>query len=99
MEGAGRGIELRAAGEAVRVPLVVPVAIGTFFGAVSTRLPVGDSDVFWQLALGRATLANGVQRIDTFSWTVGGQPTSIDQWLGQVLWAVAWQAGEWRGVP
>ncbi len=98
MDGAGRGSELRAAGEAVRVPLVVPVAIGAFFGAVSTRLPVGDSDVFWQLALGRATLANGVQRIDTFSWTVAGQPTSIDQWLGQVLWAVAWQAGEWRGV-
>ena len=76
----------------------MPVAIGAFFGAISTRLPVGDSDVFWQLALGRATLTSGVQRVDAFSWTVAGQPVSIDQWLGQVAWAVAWTIGEWRGV-
>jgi len=82
----------------VRVAVAVPVAIGALFGAVSTRLPVGDSDVFWHLALGRDTLANGVQRVDTYSWTVAGQPVSIDQWLGQVLSAAAWQIGDWRGV-
>ena len=82
----------------MRVPVALPVAIGALFGAVSTRLPVGDSDVFWHLALGRDTLANGVQHVDTYSWTVAGQPVSIDQWLGQVLWAAAWQLGDWRGV-
>ena len=82
----------------MRVPVAVPVSIGAFFGAVSTRLPLGDSDAFWHLALGRDTLANGIQRVDTYSWTVAGQPVSIDQWLGQVCWAAAWQLGDWRGV-
>ena len=82
----------------MRVPLAVPVSIGALFGAVSTRLPVGDSDVFWHLALGRDALANGIQRVDTYSWTVAGQPVSIDQWLGQVFWAAAWQNGDWRGI-
>jgi hypothetical protein len=82
----------------VRTPLVVPALVGAFFGAASTRLPVGDTDVFWHLALGRATLTTGLPRTDTYSWTVAGQPISIDQWLGQVLWAVSFQLGEWRGV-
>lgn len=82
----------------MRTPLVVPIALGTFFGALSTRLPVGDSDAYWHLALGRETLASGIQRVDTYSWTVAGQPVSIDQWLGQVLLALSFQQGDWRGV-
>jgi hypothetical protein len=82
----------------VRTPIVVPIAIGTFFGAVSTRLPVGDSDVFWHLAIGRDTLAHGLASTDAYSWTVRGQPISVDQWLGQVLWALADEAGGWRGI-
>jgi hypothetical protein len=82
----------------MRTPVTVPVLVGALFGALSTRLPVGDSDVFWHLTLGQATLANGIQRIDRYSWTVAGQPVSVDQWLGQVALAAAWQLGEWRGV-
>jgi hypothetical protein len=82
----------------MRTPLVVPVAIGAFFGAVSTRLPVGDSDVFWHLAIGHDTLARGLSSTDAYSWTVRGQPISVDQWLGQVLWALADEAGGWRGI-
>jgi hypothetical protein len=82
----------------VRTPLVVPVAIGAFFGAVSTRLPAGDSDVFWHLAIGHDTLAHGLASSDTYSWTVRGQTISVDQWLGQVLWALADGAGGWRGI-
>ncbi len=82
----------------MRTPLVLPVALGAFFGAVSTRLPAGDSDAYWHIALGRDTLAGGIQRVDTYSWTVAGQPVSIDQWLGQVLLALSWQLGDWRGV-
>ena len=82
----------------MRTPITVPALVGALFGAISTRLPVGDSDVFWQLALGHDTLAHGVQRVDTYSWTVLGRPISIDQWLGQVLWVVASQLGGWRGI-
>jgi hypothetical protein len=82
----------------MRTPLVVPVAIGAFFGAVSTRLPVGDSDLYWHLAIGRDTLAHGLASTDAYSWTVPGQPVSVDQWLGQVLWALADEAGGWPGI-
>ncbi len=82
----------------MRTPITVPILIGALFGAVSTRLPVGDSDVFWQLALGRDTLASGLQRVDPYSWTVAGRVVSIDQWLGQVALAGAWQLGAWQGV-
>ncbi len=82
----------------MRTSIAVPVLIGALFGAVSTRLPVGDSDVFWQLALGRDTLASGIQRVDAYSWTVAGRSVSIDQWLGQVALAESWQLGAWQGL-
>lgn len=82
----------------MRTPVTVPALVGALFGALSTRLPVGDSDVFWHLTLGQATLANGIQRIDRYSWTVAGQPVSVDQWLGQVALAAAWQLDAWRGI-
>lgn len=86
----------------MRTALVLPVAIGTFFGAVSTRLAVGDSDVFWHLALGQDTLRGYIGTPDALSdrsWSlpVAVQP-SLDQWLGQVVWAIAYDGGGWRGI-
>ena len=82
----------------MRTPLVVPIAIGAAFGAASTRLAVGDSDVFWHLVVGRDALRGLIAVPDDLSWTVAGQPTSSDQWLGQALWALAYGGGDWRGV-
>ena len=82
----------------MRTPLVLPAAIGALFGAASTRLPVGDPDVFWHLAIGHDTLAHGLATADAYSWTVLGQPVSVDQWLGQLLWALADTAGGWPGI-
>ena len=82
----------------MRTPLVVPIAIGVAFGAVSTRLGVGDSDVFWHLVAGADVLRGNIAGPDHLSWTVAGQPTSSDQWLGQALWRLAYDAGGWRGV-
>ena len=77
---------------------MVPVAVGGCFGALSTRLSVGDSDSFWQLVTGHDMLARGLAWNDVYSWTVAGKPISVDQWLGQALWATAFDAGGWRGV-
>ena len=60
----------------MRTPLVVPIAIGVAFGAVSTRLGVGDSDVFWHLVAGADVLRGNIAGPDHLSWTVAGQPTS-----------------------
>ncbi|HLZ48133.1 MAG TPA: hypothetical protein VKR80_05730, partial [Candidatus Limnocylindria bacterium] len=85
----------------MRTPLVVPTAIGAFFGAVSTRLPVGDSDVFWHLVLGRQALRGSIalpEAVSGLSWTAPAFPGSSDQWLGQTLLALAFDAGGWRGI-
>jgi hypothetical protein len=82
----------------VRTSLVVPVIIGATFGAASTGLAVGDSDLFWHLVVGRDVLRGLIGGPDQLSWTVAGHPTSSDQWLGQALWALAYGGGEWRGV-
>jgi hypothetical protein len=82
----------------MRTPTVVPVVIGAAFGAASTRLEAGDSDAFWHLLVGREVLSGVIAAPDHFSWTVAGHATSSDQWLGQALWALAYGAGEWRGV-
>jgi hypothetical protein len=85
----------------MRAPLVVPAAIAAFFGAVTTRLPVGDSDVFWHLALGHQALRGYIalpESVSGLSWTAFAFPGSSDQWLGQVLWAFADDAAGWRGI-
>jgi len=85
----------------VRTPLVVPIAIGAFFGAISTRLPVGDSDVFWHLVLGRDALQGNIalpEAMSDLSWTALRFPGSSDQWFGQTLLALAFDAGSWRGI-
>ncbi len=81
-----------------RVAIVLPAAIGAAFAFASTRLGVGDTDVFWHLVAGRETLAHGLARVDTYSWTVRGDPISTDQWLGQVLFALASNLAGWRGI-
>jgi hypothetical protein len=80
---------------------VVPAAIGALFGAVSTRLSVGDSDVFWHLALGRDALRGYFATPDVLSarsWTAPAAQPSVDQWLGQVALAEAFALGDWRGI-
>jgi hypothetical protein len=85
----------------MRTPLLVPAAIGVFFGAVSTRLPVGDSDLYWHLVLGRQALHGSIglpEALSGLSWTALDYPGSTDQWLGQALWALADGAAGWRGI-
>lgn len=85
----------------MRTPLVVSIAIGAFFGALSTRLPVGDSDVFWHLKLGEQALRGYFalpEAVSGLSWTAPAWPGSSDQWLGQSLLALAYDGGGWRGI-
>jgi hypothetical protein len=81
-----------------RMSWSIPLLVGGIFGGLSTLARVGDSDLFWHLAAGRQTLADGLQRLDRFSWTANGTTVLTDQWLGQVVWYSAYAGGEWRGV-
>jgi len=56
-----------------------------------------DNDLWGHVLFGRHILANGaVGRVDTFSYTVAGQPWVNHEWLSQVILAAAY---EWAGSP
>ena len=76
----------------------LPFVAGGIFGVLSTLATVGDPDLFWHLAQGRQTVAQGLTRIDEFSWSVNGLPVFTDQWFGQVLWYQAYAAFGWNGI-
>ncbi len=78
--------------------LVLALSLGGIAAIVAATQPLADTDMWWHLATGRETLANGIVRTDVFSWTVRGAPISTDQWLGQVLMWLSYLAGGWHGI-
>src|SRR2546428_689796 len=99
MGGARRDRALGAARATMSRPsLVIPLLVGGFFGAVAAQTAVKDTDFFWHLATGQQTLAEGLARTDVFSWTVLGERVLTDQWLGDVMIALAYAVGSWSGV-
>ncbi len=76
----------------------VSILAGGALAASSAAFPVRDSDLYWHLALARDTLAHGLVRADTYSWTALGAPVGTDQWLGQLALYAGYLAGGWTGV-
>lgn len=51
---------------------------------------LAESDTFWQVRTGLLTIAQGkIPSVDTFSWTVGGKPWTLNSWAFNVVlgWA------------
>lgn len=60
---------------------------------------LGDGDSWWHLATGQWMLAHGrVPDRDVFSYTMAGRPWIAQEWLSQVLMAVAFRLDGWSGV-
>lgn len=56
-------------------------------------------DLYWHIAAGRWTLENyAVLRIDPFSYTYAGHPWATQDWLADVMIALAWLGAGWSGV-
>jgi hypothetical protein len=81
-----------------RTVAAIAALVGCALAAASATFPVGDTDLFWHLATGRETIANGIVRADAFSWTARGAPLATDQWLGQLVLYGAYSAWSWPGV-
>lgn len=81
-----------------RPPFSVAALAGGALAAASATAPVADSDLYWHLATARETLAHGLVRADTFSWTAAGAPVGTDQWAGQLLLYAGYLAGGWLGI-
>ena len=61
--------------------------------------PIDDLDIFWQVRLDQLMLEGGslIDR-DVFSFTHEGILVPTIGWLAQILFAIAYRVGEWRGV-
>ena len=76
------------------VALVMAFALTMFAGAI-----LQDPDSWWQVKVGLDFLANRTfPTVDPYSHTFAGEPWIAKEWLGQVLLALAYQAGGWNGV-
>jgi len=62
--------------------------------SIAFLLPVTPQDYWWYLRVGKETLASGaIPVVDTFTWTVAGQPVFYHSWGAAVLFWLVYKAG------
>ncbi|HET7085370.1 MAG TPA: hypothetical protein VFI23_11405 [Rhizomicrobium sp.] len=60
---------------------------------------LNDSDTYWHIRAGEWMLAHGqVLRADVFSYTQAGAPWHTQEWLAEIVMALAWRAQGWAGI-
>ena len=85
-------------GRALSFPVVLGAMIvgATYAMVLSFRV---DPDFWWHLKTGELILAtHRWQTVDSYSYTTAGTPWMSAEWLGDVLFALAWQWGGLRGL-
>lgn len=86
----------RAPSSALTFALFAALA-GFALAAFSPGL-LNDSDTLWHIRAGQWMLAHhAVLRTDIFSYTAAGQPWHTQEWLAEILMALAF-AGGWPGI-
>lgn len=89
---------LRAIPAHVAWPVAVASLLYVMLLALGPKL-LNDADTYWQVALGDWMIAHrAVPHVDTYSWTVAGEPWISSQWLAQVIFAAVYGAFGWSGV-
>ena len=59
---------------------------------------LGDSDTYWQIAVGQWILDHGtLPRVDVYSFSKLGEPWISSSWLAQILYAVSYNLAGWAG--
>ena len=74
----------------MRLPLPSPFAIlaatvAVLFGILTTARGLVDTDYYWHITAGRLVAQQGVLTTDPFSYTWGGRPWTMHEWLGELL--------------
>ena len=55
---------------------------------------LNDGDTYWHIRAGEWMLAHGqVLRADPFSYTAANTPWHTQEWLSEILMALAWRGG------
>ena len=70
---------------------IFAVTVAAMFGILTTARGLLDSDYYWHITAGRLVAERGVLNTDPFSYTWGGMPWTMHEWLGELLmyWMVA----------
>jgi hypothetical protein len=79
-------------------PLIIGALVYLFVLGVR-QVMLSDPDTYWHLAAGRWMIHHGaVFTTDPFSHTMHGKSWMAHEWLSEVMFAVAYEAGEWSGI-
>lgn len=77
---------------------LVAAAAGFAVAAFAPQI-FNDGDTWWHLAAGGWMLAHhAVPRHDIFSFTFAGRPWNAQEWLAEILMALAFRADGWQGL-
>ena len=73
-------------------------ALAAFALAAFSPGLLNDGDTYWHIRAGEWMAGQGaVLRGDIFSYTVAGAPWHTQEWLAEILMALAWRSG-WAGI-
>jgi len=73
---------------ALRLPspfTILALTLAAMFGILVTVRGLVDSDYYWHIVAGRLVAEGGVMTTDPFTYTWGGQPWTMHEWLGELL--------------
>ena len=60
---------------------------------------LNDGDTYWHIRAGQWMVAHrAVLRFDIFSYTMPGAPWHTQEWLAEIVMALAWMAGGWAAI-
>jgi hypothetical protein len=86
-------------GRQFRLSWPLLVGAGTFLLLFRRQELLNDGDTYWHIAAGRWMLEHlAIPTVDPFSHTVRGAPWMAHEWLSEILYATAYDAGGWAAV-
>jgi len=81
------------------LPLTLFAGLAAFTLAAFAPGLLNDSDTYWHISAGQWMLAHHqLLRADVFSYTAAGAPWHTQEWLAEILMALAWKADGWKAI-
>ena len=86
-----------------RALLSLSIAVFALFSAlllnVAGETLLRDPDTFWHIGVGRLILqTHSLPWLDQLSHTFQGHPWMAKVWLSEIIFALMYEAGGWKGV-
>ena len=81
------------------LPFALLAGLAAFVLAAFAPGLLNDSDTYWHISAGQWMLAHHqLLRADVFSYTAAGAPWHTQEWLAEILMALAWKADGWKAI-